>query len=224
MVPALALTLALAQQSIPVAGRIVVGNPAAVELTNNASQAVTAWSFVVVSPNAQGGMHREVHTADVYLSEVTRDLPRAQQHLDWVQPGRSVRVPIDAAPANASVEIVAVVFADRTAAGDPKTIQTFFDHRRAERDQLRDVSETLNGVLKTEHGVAALRALEQRLASVPASDDNLPLRSAREAVTTYLAQAGGPQGDRSADEQIRQYAAFVAKQYALAAAHANRKP
>src|ERR1043166_2144859 len=74
MVSALALTLALAQQSIPVAGRIVVGNPAAVELTNNASQAVTAWSFAVVSPNAQGGMHREEHTADVYLSGGTRDL------------------------------------------------------------------------------------------------------------------------------------------------------
>ena len=212
----MSLILALA-----VTARILQTAPPAVELTNTGSQPVTAWSFAVVSPNPQGGTHRELHTADVYLSEVTRDLPRSPQHLDWLQPGKSVRVPVDAAPRDASVEVVAVVFADRTADGDAKTIQALFDHRRGERDQLRDVSEILNGTLKTGRGVAALHAIDDRLAAL-GDADSVPLRTAREAVAAFLGRAVGTSGgDDAVDQQIRQYAAFVTKQYALAAAHAE---
>ncbi|HEV3141155.1 MAG TPA: hypothetical protein VGY57_11590, partial [Vicinamibacterales bacterium] len=173
--------LALADPAIPVSARIVAGSPPRAELTNTGSKPITAWSFAVVSPNAQGGTHREVHTADVYLSEVTRDLPRSPQHLDWIQPGQSTAVPVDIAPASATIELVAVVFADRTALGDRQTIRGFFDHRRAERDQLRDVSEIMNGLLKTQRGVEALRAIATQLAA-RGDGESVPLRTAREAV------------------------------------------
>src|SRR5436190_7809355 len=173
--------------ALALTARIAAGTPPSVELTNTGSQPITAWSFTVVSPNAQGGTHRETHTADAYLAEVTRNLPRAPQHLDWLQPGQTVRIPVDVAPTGATVEIVAVIFADRTATGDPQTLQTFFEHRRVERDQLRDVSRTFDGVLGAQHGVAALRALQARFAAAPA--DSVPHQTARDAVATYLAQA-----------------------------------
>lgn len=221
MTSAIALAIVLAQPSIPVSGRVVPGTPPAVELTNTGSQPITAWSFAVASPNAQGGTHHETHTADVYLSAVTRDLPRSPQHLDWLQPGRSVRVPIDAAPPNAVVEIVAVVFADRTAAGDPQIVQAFFEHRRVERDQLRDVSDVMETVLKTQHGVEALHAIDAQLAA-HGSADSVPHRTARDAVAAYLAAPVGTAGrDDALDQQIRQYAAFVKKQYEVAAEHAE---
>ena len=208
--------------ALALTARIIAGTPPSVELTNTGSQPITAWSFAVVSPNAQGGTHRETHTADAYLAEVTRDLPRAPQHLDWLQPGKSVRIPVDTAPPGATVEIVAVVFADRTAEGDPGAVQTFFAHRRVERDELRDVTQTLDGVLSAQHGVAALRALQARFADAPA--ESVPHQTAREAVAAYLAQAErAPDATESADQQLRQYAAFVKKQYELAAAHAERQ-
>ena len=206
--------------ALALSARIVAGQPPSVELTNTGAQPITAWSFAVVSPNAQGGTHRETHTADAYLAEVTRNLPRAPQHLDWLQPGASVRIPVDAAPAGAAVEVVAVIFADRTATGDPQALQTFFEHRRVERDQLRDVSQTFDGVLNAQRGAAALHALQERFAHAPAG--SVPHQTAREAVAAYLAQAErGADVAESADQQMRQYAAFVKKQYELAAAHAD---
>ena len=202
--------------------RVIAGTPPSVELTNGGSQPITAWSFAVVSPNAQGGTHRETHTADAYLAEVTRNLPRAPEHLDWLQPGKSVRIPVDTAPAGATVEIVAVIFADRTAEGDANTLQTFFVHRRVERDELRQVTEAFDSVLNVQHGVAALRALQARFADAPAG--SIPHQTAREAISGYLAQAErAPETGESADQQMRQYAAFVKKQYELAATHAERR-
>jgi hypothetical protein len=218
---ALAATVLALEPLIPATARIVAGSPPRVELTNAGNQPITAWSFAVVSPNAQGGMHRELHTADVYLSEVTRGLPRSQEHLDWIQPGRSTMVPIDVAPAGATVEVVAVVLADRRALGDPQTIRSFFEHRRVERDQLREVSEIMNGVLKTQRGVAALKTIDAQLAA-RGGGESVPLLTAREAVAAYLAKAGSGSGqDEAADQQIRQYTAFVTKQYELAATHAD---
>ena len=221
LIVALATSLVVfAEPLIPATARIVAGSSPRVELTNAGTQAITAWSFAVISPNAQGGLHREMHTADVYLSEVTRGLPRSPEHLDVIQPGQSTIVPIDAAPAGATVEVVAVVLADRSAFGDPQAIRSFFEHRRVERDQLRDVSEVMNGVLKTQRGVAALRAIDAQFAA--RAGDSVPLRTAREAVAAYLAKAGSGSGeDEAADQQIRQYAAFVTRQYELATTHAE---
>src|SRR5207237_1418064 len=162
---ALATAVLAFEPLVPATARIVAGSPSRVELTNAGGRAITAWSFAVTWPNPQGGTHREMHTADVYLSEVTRGLPRSQEHLDWIQPGRSTMVPIDDAPAGATVEVVAVVLADRSAFGDAQTIRSVFEHRRVERDQLRDVSEIMNGVLKTQRGIAALHTIDGQLAA-----------------------------------------------------------
>src|SRR5262245_43206205 len=116
------ITAALAAADPPLAVRLVTGAKPSVELRNTGSQAITAWSFAVSSPNANGGIHREMHSADVYLSEVTSGLPRAPNHLDWLRSGETRMVPVDAAPAGASVEILAVVFEDGTTWGDQKTL------------------------------------------------------------------------------------------------------
>ena len=72
------------------------GAPARVELANTGTQPITAWSFTVATPTATG-VHREGHSADVYLSEVTGNLPGAQPHLDRIMPGQSRSLPVDAA-------------------------------------------------------------------------------------------------------------------------------
>jgi hypothetical protein len=205
----------------PLDARIAEGSPPRVELINVGDQPVTAWSFAVASPNEQGGVHREIHTADVYLSEVTRGLPRSEAHLDWLRPGQSRALPIDAAPHGARVEVVAVILADGTGLGDAPTLEALFAHRAAERDQLRDVVETFNAVLGHERGVAALQALKARFAS-GGSPGSVPRRSAREAVDAYLTKANAG-SEEEADRSIRMYAAFVTRQYELAVQHAQRK-
>ena len=79
----------------PAAIHIMPGAPARIELTNTGNQPITAWSFTVSTPNANGA-HHETHTADVYLSEVTGKLPGAEPHLDrrreWVLPQASGHV------------------------------------------------------------------------------------------------------------------------------------
>src|SRR6267378_3411883 len=150
--------------------------------------AITAWNFAVSSPNPNGGIHRETHSADVYLSEVTRGLPRAPNHLDWLRPGESRTIAVDAAPPGASVEILAVVFDDATAWGDPKTVQSFFDQRALERDELGKVVATFDAVLPAQKGVAALEELQRRLAASTAGQESPPHRSAREAVVPDTAK------------------------------------
>src|SRR5213593_4320628 len=139
----------------PATIRVMPGSPARVELTNTGNQPITAWSFTVSTPTATG-VHREAHTADVYLSEVTGNLPGAQPHLDRIMPGQSRALPVDAAGTNASVQLTALVLQDGTGLGDPGALKAFFDHRAAERDQLRAVAETFRVVLGTKRGAAAL--------------------------------------------------------------------
>lgn len=206
---------------LPLTAHLVEGSPPRVELVNVGAQPVTAWSVAIVSPNEQGGVHRETHTADVYLSEVTRGLPRSEEHLDWLRPGQSRALPIDAAPRGARVEVVAVILADGTALGDAPTLEAWFAHRAAERDELGHVVETFNAVLEHARGVAALQALKARFES-DGSPGSGPGSSARDAVDAYLARANaGHEGE--ADRSIRLYAAFVTRQYDLAVQHARRK-
>lgn len=213
---ALALTL-LAAPTFPVTARVVPGSTPQVELKNTGDRAVTAWSFAVISPTANG-THREEHSADVYLSEVTRDLPRAPQHLDWLRPGESRMIPVDTAPAGASVEIVALVFDDGGAIGDPQAIAAVFVHRVAERDELKKVVDTFNAALQTHHGAAALEDLRQRFAA--SGEESVPHRTAREAVESWTQKAGAPEDQ--VEQSIRTYLAFVTKQYEAAAKHAQR--
>jgi len=216
------ITAALAAADPPLAGRLVAGAKPTVELRNTGSQAVTAWSFAVSSPNPNGGIHREMHSADVYLSEVTRGLPRAPNHLDWLRPGESRTIPIDAAPSGASVEILAVVFDDGSTWGDPKTLKAFFDQRATERDELGKVVATFDAVLPAQKGVAALEELHRRFAAAAAGEESTPHRSAREAVDAYLQKAKANDSEDT-DRAVRTYADFVRKQHDLAVKHARPK-
>jgi hypothetical protein len=222
MCSALAFALVtLIAADTPLVGRIVPGSSPQVELRNGGDLAVTAWSFAVVSPTATG-THREVHSADVYLSDVTRGLPQASAHLDWLRPGQSRTIPVDAAPAGASVEIVAVVLEDGTAMGDADTIASFFAHRAAERDELKKVVDTINAATQSRHGTAALEELRRRFADGAGANESTPHRSAREAVAAWQQKATTASAD-DIDRSIRTYVEFVAKQHAAAAKHAQRK-
>jgi hypothetical protein len=187
--PELAVNRASEGGEFPATVRVLPGSPARVELTNTGSQPITAWSFTVSTPTATG-THREAHSADVYLSEVTGNLPGAQPHLDRIMPGQSRALPVDAAGPDASVQLTALVLQDGTALGDPVALRTFFDHRAAERDQLRAVADTFRAVLAAKRGTAALEELRQRLQA--GGDDSEPRRTARDAVDALFrkAQAG----------------------------------
>jgi hypothetical protein len=210
----------LAAADPPLSGRLVSGAKPTVELRNTGTRPVTAWSFAVSSPNPNGGIHRESHSADVYLSEVTRDLPRAPNHLDWLRPGESRTIPVDAAPSGASVEILAVVFDDGSAWGDPKTVKSFFDERAIERDELGKVVATFDAVLPAQKGVAALEELHRRFAASAGGAESTPHRSAREAVDAYLQKAKAPNPEDT-DHALRTYVEFVRKQHDLAVRHAR---
>ena len=218
-IAALTLLGALVAPTFPVTARLVPGAAPQVELKNTGDRAVTAWNFAVISPTSTG-THREDHSADVYLSEVTRNLPRAPQHLDWLRAGESRTIPVDTAPAGATVEIVALVFDDGTAIGDPKAIADVFTRRATERDQLKKVVDTFNASLQSQRGVAALEDLRQRFAA--GGDESVPNRSAREAVESWLQKAKDAPEDQ-VEQPVRAYLAFVMKQYEAAAKHSQRK-
>jgi hypothetical protein len=218
---AIGFAASLLAPDTPVTARLLPGPPPQVELKNTDARAVTAWSFAVVSPTATG-THRETHSADVYLSDVTRGLPRSEAHLDWLRPGESRAIPVDAAPAGAAVEIVALVFEDGSAAGDPAAIASVFEHRASERDELKKVVDTFNASMQTKRGVVALEELQQRFVAAAGAQESVPHRSAREAVEVWLqkAKAGG---EGQVDESVRTYVALVTRQYEAASKHATQK-
>lgn len=218
----LALAVAVLAADPPLVGRLSSAGAPSVELKNTGAQAVTAWAFAVSTPNAAGGIHREIHSADVYLGEVTRGLPRSPEHLDWLRPNQSRVIPVDAAPPGASVEILAVIIEDGTAWGDAKTLKSFFDHRALERDELGRVVATFDAVLPAQKGVAALEQLQRRFTASTAGEESVPHRSAREAVDAFLQRARAPKGE-DVDDAVRKYVEFVRKQHQLAVKHAQQK-
>ena len=199
----------------PATIRVMPGSPARVELTNTGTQPITAWSFTVATPTATG-VHREGHSADVYLSEVTGNLPGAQPHLDRIMPGQSRALPVDVAGAEATVQLTALILQDGTGLGDPTALKTFFDHRATEREQLRQVADAFRSVLASKRGMAALEDLRQRLQS--GTDESEPRRTARATVDALLQKAKAGSED-DADRSVRTYADFIAKQYETAVAH-----
>ena len=203
----------------PATIRVMPGSPARVELTNIGAQAITAWSFTVATPTATG-VHNEGHSADVYLSEMTGNLPGAQPHLDRIMPGQSRALPVDAAGTEASVKLTALILQDGTGLGDPAALKAFFEHRATEREQLRQVADVFHTVLASKRGIAALEDLRARLRS--GIDESEPLRTAREAVDALLQKAKAGSED-DADRSVRTYADFVARQYNTAVAHAPKK-
>jgi hypothetical protein len=199
----------------------VTGASSHVELANTGSRAVTAWSVGITTHPQEGKTHREFHTADAYLAEVTRDLPRSSPHLDWLAPGESRTLPLDPQPADATVQVMAVVLDDGTALGEPQILQSIFDKRLAERDELHKVVDLFNAVLPVKRGAAALEELKARFSGAAPADESTTYRSAREAVNAF-AQKAAVNADE-ADHSLRTYAAFVQRQYDVAVKHAVRK-
>jgi hypothetical protein len=205
-----------------VARHLVTGPSSQVELANTGTRPVTAWSLGITTHPEEGRIHRVIHTGDAYLAEVTRDLPRSSPHLDWIQPGQSRALPLDPQPADATVEVMAVVLDDGTALGEPQILSEIFAKRTAERDALRQVVDIFNAVLPAKHGTAAFDELKARFASVSQTAEATPIRSAREAVDAFAQKAATASADQ-AEQSLRTYAAFVQRQYDVAAKHAARK-
>jgi len=218
----LASAAVLGTDGLPLIARHLVTGPSSqVEMANTGTRAITAWSLGITTHPEEGKIHRVIHTGDAYLAEVTRDLPRSSPHLDWLPPGQSRVLPLDPQPADATVAVMAVVLDDGTALGEPKILEEIFAKRIAERDALHTVVDTFNAVLPAKRGAAAVDELKTRFAALPQSGESTPIRSAREAVDAF-AQKAASNADE-ADHSLRTYAAFVQRQYDVAAKHAVRK-
>jgi hypothetical protein len=220
---ALALTVGVRADGLPlVVGKVTPGPSSQVELKNTGNKAVTAWSLGILTHPDPSRTHKVIHTGDAYLAEVTRDLPRSSPHLDWIPPGQSRVLPLDPQPPDATVEVMAVVLEDGTALGEPQTLKSIFDKRVVERDELRKVVDAFNAVLPTKHGTAAIEDLKSRLSASSGAEESTPHRSAREAVDAFAQKAAAGKPDE-ADQSLRTYAAFVQRQYDVAAKHAVRR-
>lgn len=204
-----------------VAERLVTGAHAHVTLTNNAKQPVTAWALAVVTHPSAGVTHREVETVDGYLSELTHGIGGAPERLERLMPGESRQIELDPVPAEAAVDVAAVILEDATAIGDDRLIATMFERRAKERDTLGAVSAVFAQVLGSQHGEAALDALRSRLDAMP-EHDTVPCHAAIDAVDTYK-QRVHDRTPEQIDESLRTYAAFVTREWELAQKHATRK-
>jgi len=197
---------------------VVTGPSSHVRLTNTASQPVTAWTLAATTRSDTGRIHREIYTADGYLSELTHGLPGAAERLERLMPGESRQVPLDALQPGTAVDVIAAVLADGTASGEEDAIAAIFAHRARERDALKAVVDAFNDVLPSKHGVEALAALRERFAVLVQQDQSIPCRAALDAVQTYQQKTSAEDIDTS----LRTYAGFVQKEYALAQKHATR--
>jgi hypothetical protein len=216
---AVVMSAAAQEATMPLAvGDLVTGAPTHVRVTNTSSQPVTAWSLAATS-RTPTGTHREVYSADGYLSEATHGLPGANERLERLMPGESRELPLDPLPPGSTVEVVAAVLDDGTAVGDEATLATIFARRARERDALKAVVDAFAGVLPARHGADALSALSERLAALVQRDDATPCRAALLAVQTYQ----GRTDSGEIDGALRAYAGFVEREYDLAARHAERR-
>jgi hypothetical protein len=216
----LLLPLAVYAADLPLTvSDLVTGPKSHVRITNRSSQPVTAWSLAVTTHPNPGRTHREIYTADGYLSEVTHGLPGSSELVERLMPGQSRELPLDTLPPDATVEVAAVVLGDGSAFGDEELISSIFAHRVKERDALRAVVDTFNEVLPAKNGTAALEALRARLTDVAEREESVPCRAALAAVQTYSQKQDGEDIDRA----LATYAAFVKKEYDLAAQHSQRR-
>jgi hypothetical protein len=199
---------------------LVTGPNSRVTLTNTADQPVTAWALATVTHSAGGRTHREVEIADGYLSEATHGLAGSTDRLERLGPRQSRQITLDPVPEGASAEIIAVVLDDGTALGEEPIISEIFSRRVKERDALGAVANAFRDVLRSQQGVAALDALRSRLMTIAQREQSLPCRAALDAVETYRSRSANP---AALDQSLATYAAFVTREYELAAKHADRK-
>ena len=200
---------------------LVTGPNSRVTLTNTTDQPVTAWALATVTHPSGDRTHREVEIADGYLSEATHGLPGSTERLERLAPGQSRQIPLAPVPAEATVEIVAVVLENGTALGDEPVIREIFARRVKERDALGAVANAFSDVLRTTQGVAALDALRNRLALIAQREQSVPCRAAIDAVETYRSKSADP---AAINQSLGVYAAFVTREYEVATKHAQRKP
>jgi len=202
--------------------RLVTGASSSVRLTNTAAQPVTAWSLATTTVSGDGRTRREVETVDGYLSEVTEGLPGSSARLDRLLPGQSREIALAPLPADATVEIIAVVLDDGTALGDEEALRDVFERRAAERDSLGAVVGAFTEVLANTRGAAAIDALRTRLQAIAQRDTSVPVRSAVQAVAMYQSQSSARSAD-ALDEALQTYARIVSRQHELAKKHAQRR-
>jgi hypothetical protein len=199
-------------------GDVVTGASSHVRVTNTARQHVTAWSLAAISRTSTG-THREVYTADGYLSEATHGLPGSNPRLERLAPGESRELPLDPLPSGSTVEVIAAVLEDGTAIGDEEALASIFAKRAKERDALKAVADAFRDVLPATHGAEALASLRDRFAALVQRDDAVPCRAALAAVQAYQQKTNADEIDRA----LQQYASFVGREYDLAARHAKRR-
>ena len=199
-------------------GDVVTGAQSRVRVTNTSSQPVTAWSLAAISRTATGS-HREVYSADGYLSEVTHGLPGANERIERIMPGETRELPLDPLPPGSTVEVIAAVLDDGTGTGDEDALTAIFARRAHERDALKAVVDAFADVLPAKHGAEALTALRERFTALVQRDNSTPCRAALDAVQTYQQRTSAEQIDAS----LRSYADFVTREYELAARHSRRK-
>jgi hypothetical protein len=213
------MTVALAAPELPLrVSDVVTGSAAHVRLTNTAAQPLTAWSLAAIS-RAGNGTHREIYTADGYLSEATHGIPGSTERLERLMPGESRQIPLDPLPEGTRVEAFAVVLDDGSAAGDEETLEAIFAKRARERDALKAVTDAFDQVLPAAHGAEALSALRERFAALVQKDDAVPCRAALDAVQKYQQKTSRDEIDSS----LRTYADFVRREHDLAVRHAERR-
>jgi hypothetical protein len=198
---------------------VTTGAQSHVRLTNRSSQPVTAWSLAATTRAEGGRTHREVYTADGYLSEITHGLPGSSERLERLMPGQSRQISLDALPAGASLDVIAAVLDDGTAMGEEEAVASIFARRAKERDALKAVVDGFNDVLPATRGAEALAALRDRFTALVRRDDAVPCRAALDAVQNFGRKGSAEQIDQS----LSGYADFVKREYALAARHAERR-
>jgi hypothetical protein len=210
-------------EALPVvASRLVTGPASHVDLTNNAVQPVTAWTLVVTTTSQDGTVHRSTETIDAYLSEVTREFAGSPERVDRLMPGQTREIALEPAGTGAVAEVTAVVLEDGTALGDPEILDSVFEHRAKQRDELREVVALFDAVLPKARGTTALEQLRQGFAAQAGPAESGAHQSAREAVDMYL-QRATPANTDAIDQLIRKYADIVRREYELAERHSKRK-
>src|SRR5262249_5794851 len=217
-VVAMSAVLAAASDMPLRVGDVVTGAQSRVRVTNTSHQPVTAWSLAAISHTARG-THREVYSADGYLSEVTHGLPGSNQQIERIMPGETREFPLDPLPPGSTVEVLAAVLDDGTAAGDEDTVNAIFAARVRERDALAAVIDAFADVLPARHGAEALTALRERLPALVPPPGPVPCRAALDAVQKYQQKTNADE----IDDSLRTYAAFVKREHELAVRHSQRR-
>lgn len=212
----------LASGNLPLLiSRTTTGPMSLVEVRNTADQPITAWSLATTTPSSRG-THRVVETIDGYLSEVTQGLPGSSPRNSRLAPGETRAIAVDPLPADAMVEVIAVVLDDGTAIGDEPTLAAIFERRATERDALRSVVGTFDAVLEGMRGKAALQELARRFRAPSDAAETDPHRAAREAIDSYLRRTTTANDDEI-DRLLRGYVEVVRREYQLADRHATRR-